>query len=763
MKYILLFNMGRKMAGIELIKPKKENILNVIQIASVFMVLLSSFAILFSVFKFEVHISTFCVTSIVAAGLGYGIVFIVQKKKVTALIIFPIYILLFALNWESVAPFANKFIILWNAYYKTSYRKMAENDIETGAIMMLFLIQLFFALVISFVLLKNSYWYIAAVMIISVIVMDSAVGYMPSTMIGLAWILSSFLYFVVYHQQGKKEDIANLLQVVVILALLCIVALYLSPYLENYKKDNKEYETMKQKLTDIQKFDFGKWFADLIESNSNYVDSGIGRGDLQNAVEFKATGKKALSVIASSKPKKTLYLRAFIGSRYINGKTWEQLRNYDFSGLCSNQDDYKELVNQVFHQVDREQILQKQHIKVELLNASDEFGYSPYNSYIDKESVYLDTCAEGSGLKIHEYDYFDSEDIKNIDKTIDDFTERWYEYETLVGEKYTELPVGLNKLEQRCSEIDDISTVDMVAKNIDEWFGEMTYAYKPGATTEGADFVEDFLFRKKKGFCVHFASAATLIYRMCGYPARYVEGYMIHPSKFVEQDDGTYQAVISDYGAHAWCETFDEQKGWQVREHTKTYSGAYDVSPTREPNQQTTTRHSEEKTTQQSSRRQETTHSNVKKTMRGDDSGIRVESNVIQAIILIIVFVLVGIAIFVIPQRVRRIRKIRKIKGKNSICSTYNEMCRICIFMGCDIKNLYAREALDKMKKMFPQLSEEEWLWMYNKALKSAFSRERLNIEENRKVYQLYRSFRKTILSEIKGIRKFVFLFIKAM
>lgn len=83
--------------------------------------------------------------------------------------------------------------------------------------------------------------------------------------------------------------------------------------------------------------------------------------------------------------------------------------------------------------------------------------------------------------------------------------------------------------------------------------------------------------------------------------------------------------------------------------------------------------------------------------------------------------------------------------------------------MGCDIKKLYAREAVDEMIKMFPQLSGEDWMWMYNKALKAAFSRERLNTEENRKMYQLYRRFRKAILSEMKGIKKFVFLFIKAM
>ncbi|MFR3423102.1 MAG: transglutaminase-like domain-containing protein [Lachnospiraceae bacterium] len=43
------------------------------------------------------------------------------------------------------------------------------------------------------------------------------------------------------------------------------------------------------------------------------------------------------------------------------------------------------------------------------------------------------------------------------------------------------------------------------------------------------NFVTDFLMTEKKGYSVHYASAAVLMYRCFGIPARYVEGYLVTP------------------------------------------------------------------------------------------------------------------------------------------------------------------------------------------------------------------------------------------
>ena len=95
-----------------------------------------------------------------------------------------------------------------------------------------------------------------------------------------------------------------------------------------------------------------------------------------------------------------------------------------------------------------------------------------------------------------------------------------------------------------------------------------SYSTTPGLAPLNEDIVEYFLFENGEGYCVHFAAAATLMYRMYGIPARYVSGYMVQPADFTEGEDGLYHAQVTDADAHAWTELFMEDKGWTPVEVT---------------------------------------------------------------------------------------------------------------------------------------------------------------------------------------------------
>lgn len=60
------------------------------------------------------------------------------------------------------------------------------------------------------------------------------------------------------------------------------------------------------------------------------------------------------------------------------------------------------------------------------------------------------------------------------------------------------------------------------------------------------DPILTFLFKTKKGYSNHFAAAETMLYRICGIPARYVCGY---------RTNGTSGDVRAKDG-YAWCEVF---------------------------------------------------------------------------------------------------------------------------------------------------------------------------------------------------------------
>jgi transglutaminase-like putative cysteine protease len=74
------------------------------------------------------------------------------------------------------------------------------------------------------------------------------------------------------------------------------------------------------------------------------------------------------------------------------------------------------------------------------------------------------------------------------------------------------------------------------------------------------DFALWFLEESDTGYCVHFASAAAVLLRAAGIPARYVTGYTVDAEK------DTWVTVDSNK-AHAWVE-YKSAEGWTVLDAT---------------------------------------------------------------------------------------------------------------------------------------------------------------------------------------------------
>lgn len=90
------------------------------------------------------------------------------------------------------------------------------------------------------------------------------------------------------------------------------------------------------------------------------------------------------------------------------------------------------------------------------------------------------------------------------------------------------------------------------------------------------DFAKWFLEQSDTGYCVHYATAATVLLQAAGIPARYVTGYM------VDMRDNTEKIVRAD-NSHAWTEYWLPGYGWTVLEATPS---AQEEEPT-EPSQAT--------------------------------------------------------------------------------------------------------------------------------------------------------------------------------
>lgn len=80
-----------------------------------------------------------------------------------------------------------------------------------------------------------------------------------------------------------------------------------------------------------------------------------------------------------------------------------------------------------------------------------------------------------------------------------------------------------------------------------------TLYYDP-ALDESSNVAVAFLRDYREGKCVHYATAATMLYRALGIPARYVTGFM------VEGQEGEWVDITNP--GHAWVEVYVDCLGW---------------------------------------------------------------------------------------------------------------------------------------------------------------------------------------------------------
>ena len=150
-------------------------------------------------------------------------------------------------------------------------------------------------------------------------------------------------------------------------------------------------------------------------------------------------------------------------------------------------------------------------------------------------------------------------------------------YDRYVKAKYTDYE-KLDSLEKAYDEINnrylDGTDYFSVYRGIKNYLDDnYDYDLTPGATPAGEDFIDYFLTSQSGGYCSYFATVGVELLRMFGYPARYVEGYMILPGQqaVAGEENGFYTVKVPDQCAHAWAEVYLEGLGWVPAEFTPGY------------------------------------------------------------------------------------------------------------------------------------------------------------------------------------------------
>lgn len=211
---------------------------------------------------------------------------------------------------------------------------------------------------------------------------------------------------------------------------------------------------------------------------------------------------------------------------------------------------------------------------------NESVNYLPYQSVFDIGTGYRYDIEIGLDSK-KEYAFWilnnariDWEKFTAEEKSSDDPLVQ--KYETFVTEQYLTLPETDAMEKLRADVMPDMPAADLPLDRRlelirDYIWAHAEYSMQPGMQPSDQDFVTYFLEQSHKGYCAHYASAAVVLCRMCGIPARYCQGYVMTEKNFsTAKITENYEITIPDDQAHAWAEIYVKGFGWIPYEFTET-------------------------------------------------------------------------------------------------------------------------------------------------------------------------------------------------
>lgn len=278
-----------------------------------------------------------------------------------------------------------------------------------------------------------------------------------------------------------------------------------------------------------------------------------------------------LFTIESDEPiESPLYFRSFTGSSYQDGQ-WsynnenrlESLVQSAYSSYISPYQINNNLTSLQMTMADRSDSFPKQiKIQSDTIKYKNLLPYYSLDSYIKNDTLYVTGYLDLNQKElISEEEYSQEQLYFNA------------AYEEAIHFAYTNVNTkNLPKLKQLVNDnpkTDRDAVTAMIVRLLQTY---TTYTRTPGYMSQNQDVVESFLFDQQQGYCIHYASVATLLYQMYNIPARYVSGYVVYPDDF-QEENGNYSASVPEDHAHAWVELYFEGVGWTPVEMTPDSNG----------------------------------------------------------------------------------------------------------------------------------------------------------------------------------------------
>lgn len=158
------------------------------------------------------------------------------------------------------------------------------------------------------------------------------------------------------------------------------------------------------------------------------------------------------------------------------------------------------------------------------------------------------------------------------------------EIDPLIKERYLQLPGTLpSRVGELAAEIvEGKPSFYEKARAIEQYFARNGFRYETenvAVPSEEQDYVDQFLFESKMGYCDNFSTAMVVLLRSVGIPARWVKGFAGGDQVASDGEMKTFE--ITNNEAHSWVEAYIPNVGWINFEPTIGFSNVrsidYDV------------------------------------------------------------------------------------------------------------------------------------------------------------------------------------------
>ncbi|WP_208591198.1 transglutaminase TgpA family protein [Gracilibacillus suaedae] len=306
---------------------------------------------------------------------------------------------------------------------------------------------------------------------------------------------------------------------------------------------------------------------------------GYGEDDSQLGGSFVEDDSPVFEVIAHD----DIYWRIESKDLYT-GKGWERSKELDFQELTNGSVGWSTFSQQVetsSYSAEVRPVNQNQLPKVVYpygINRISSLGQGQDLFFSDREygHIEFESSEQNQNLSYNiEYDApsFEINELRNnSNNDPEDIREQYLQLPDSLPERVSELALEVTEGEDNRYD---------KAQAIESYFSTNGYVYQiedVSVPEEGEDYVDQFLFETKVGYCDNFSTSMVVMLRALDIPARWVKGFTggVEAADQPPLPDDYSLYEVTNNNAHSWVEVYFPESGWVPFEPTSGFTNPTD-------------------------------------------------------------------------------------------------------------------------------------------------------------------------------------------